>query len=59
MKKTGSWFALVTYCVAAVLVAALALAVVFSGATLAFAVAGAFGAETQAGDTAATRTCRV
>ena len=59
VKKTGSWFALVTYCATAVLVAALALAVVFSSATLVFAVAGAFGAEVQAVDTAAARICKV
>jgi hypothetical protein len=38
VKKTGSWFALVMYCATATLVAAIALAIVFSSVTLAFAV---------------------
>jgi hypothetical protein len=56
VKKTGSWFALVGYCAGAALVAALALAIVFSGATLALAVAWAFGAEARAADVARTQT---
>jgi hypothetical protein len=38
VKKTSSWFALVAYCATATLVAALALAIVFSGVTLPFAL---------------------
>lgn len=37
-KRNFSWLALITFCSAAAIVAALALAAVFAGATLAFAV---------------------
>lgn len=37
-KRNFSWLALITFCSAAAVVAALALAAVFAGATLAFAV---------------------
>ena len=50
MKKTGSWFGLITYCGTAALVAALGLAIVFTSATLAFTVAWAFGDEARAAD---------
>jgi hypothetical protein len=53
MKRTGAWFSLIAYCAAAALVAALALAVVFSGAT---ALVGAFEAEAQAADIARMQT---
>lgn len=53
VKQTGSWFLLVTYCAVTALVAALALAVVFSGAT---ALVGAFEAEAHAADVARTQT---
>jgi hypothetical protein len=53
VKKTGSWFSLVTYCAAAALVAALALAAVFTGATV---LVGVFGAAAQAADVARTQT---
>jgi hypothetical protein len=55
VKKTGSWFALVTYCAAAALVAALGLSIVFTSASLVLGVVGTLEAEARATDVARTQ----
>jgi hypothetical protein len=50
--KRFSWFALVSYCTAATLVSAFALAVVFAGATLAVPLAAAMGGRNGSTGTA-------